>query len=300
MLVAGELRMMGPIWTAILTILQIQAIMCAKTTVVTGEVGQGMDFACEYPVDIQNNSKYFCRTDQQHCTHRIRTQNNDRWVTSGRFSLYDNTTRGFFVVRVDSLYSEDSGTYWCGVDIRDNPDYINVIQLNVTEIAQASPRENYTLYGPALPSHPVNIIVDKRNLPMFLTVVSCLAALLFVFFFTLCLLITVKKRRQAPHRGRARLVRAREMSSEYVTMKSGVLVAASHCSCNPPDPSTFSNLLPAAHFGHHFKSTGLKDHLDVDLSVRPSPYQNLSSNRDLGCVEEHIYQGINIGSKQAL
>lgn len=64
--------------------------------------------------------------------HLIRADKHDQWVSEGRFSLYDNTTAAFFIVRVDKLVPMDSGIYWCGVDVSLLPDHISVIKLNVT------------------------------------------------------------------------------------------------------------------------------------------------------------------------
>lgn len=63
---------------------------------------------------------------------RILIDEHDDWVTKGRYSLFDNTTGAFFIVRVHELKLEDSGTYVCGVDVPNQQDHISMIQLKVT------------------------------------------------------------------------------------------------------------------------------------------------------------------------
>lgn len=94
--------------------------------------GQRFDFRCEYKDGQQNNSKYFCYVGDNGCVNLIRTEEHNKWVENGRFSLYDNTSRAFFIVTVDKLILKDSRTYWCGVDIHSNPDENSVIHLNVS------------------------------------------------------------------------------------------------------------------------------------------------------------------------
>ncbi len=94
--------------------------------------GQRFEFKCDYRDDYGNNAKYFCYvTDYDECDHLIRTGKHNQWVTDGRFSLYDNTSKGLFIVRVNKLTSEDSGTYRCGVDVSFGFDDIFDIRLNV-------------------------------------------------------------------------------------------------------------------------------------------------------------------------
>lgn len=80
----------------------------------------------------QTNAKYFCQdNDNAPCSDLIRTELRDKWVEDGRFSLYDNTTGAYFTVRVEKLILEDSGKYWCGVDILQQSDDTSTVELNV-------------------------------------------------------------------------------------------------------------------------------------------------------------------------
>lgn len=95
--------------------------------------GQTLNFRCEYRDGQQISAKYFSH-DDGHVSRGplILTDKHNQWVRDGRFSLYDNTTGAFFIVSVDKIESEDSGTYWCGVKSPVRADDISFIQLNVS------------------------------------------------------------------------------------------------------------------------------------------------------------------------
>ncbi|XP_031418015.1 CMRF35-like molecule 8 [Clupea harengus] len=72
----------------------------------------------------------------------------DKWVNSPykdkkRFSLYDNTTGGVFIVSITNLTKEDAGIYWCGVHVsfqKNSPlsvDKITEVILNVKNADQS-------------------------------------------------------------------------------------------------------------------------------------------------------------------
>ncbi|XP_041790375.1 CMRF35-like molecule 8 isoform X2 [Chelmon rostratus] len=278
---------MGATWiswrtttTVIITILQIQALISVKTKAVTGVEGQMFDFRCDYQDGQQSNAKYFCHVDENVSSgHLIRTEKHNQWVRNGRFSLYDNTTGAFFVVRVDKLISEDRGTYWCGVDISLQVDDIRAIQLNVSR-ATAS-----TIFQK-------DLTVDKLNLPLYLTAAMCVAAILSVCFFTLCLLLAVKHRRSGTRQNR-------ETSSDYETMTPGVRTEPElRCSCSCSDCADLSSLPapppdPWSHYtSKHWVSEDTPAHgeyVDVDVPRHICQYQHLDFSR----LEEHIYHSLN-------
>lgn len=108
------------------------AVISTKTTVFSGVEGESFVFRCEYPNGLTENLKYLCRIDE--CSsYLIMTDKHNRWETKGRFSMYDNTTGSFFIVKLDKLRLNDSGTYQCGVDISLRPDYHSAIKLNVSQ-----------------------------------------------------------------------------------------------------------------------------------------------------------------------
>ncbi|KAK9539856.1 hypothetical protein VZT92_002345 [Zoarces viviparus] len=258
---------MGATWiswrtitTVIITLLQIQARISVKTTAVNGVEGQTFDFRCEYKDGQQNNTKYFCHEnddneDKMFSTSLIWTQKHDQWDKDGRFSLYDNTSGAFFIVRVDSLTSGDSGTYRCGVTAI--PDRISYIQLNVSRVTES-------------PILPVDDPVNKIHLSLFVTAAMCTAAMLFICLFTLCLLLAVKQRRPGARQNR-------ESSSDYETMMPGVTTQPElRCGSSTPDgadPSALPSPPPdlCSHFtSKHRESTvtlGLGEPLGVKKQI---------------------------------
>lgn len=122
----------------------LTAVISAKPTAVTGVEGQTVYFRCEYPKRWQSNAKYLCCVDLSD-KHLIWTNKHNQWETNGRFSLYDNTTGAFFIIKVTKLVPEDRGTYWCGVDISSLPDHIGVIQLNVSRgtVCHVTAKDHY-------------------------------------------------------------------------------------------------------------------------------------------------------------
>jgi len=84
---------------------------------VTGYSGGGVNITCEYDKGYTENKKYFCKREWPSCKDQIMTDNKDTWVHNGRFSLYDNTSSAVFTVTIRNLTEEDSGKYYCGVDI---------------------------------------------------------------------------------------------------------------------------------------------------------------------------------------
>ncbi|XP_023276412.1 CMRF35-like molecule 8 isoform X2 [Seriola lalandi dorsalis] len=272
---------MGASWISwrttlsVITILpQIRALTSVKT--VTGVEGQTLSFRCEYSHELWNNTKYFNRDDEEYPL--IRTDKHDQWERNGRFSLYDNTTGAFIIIQVDKVVPEDSGIYLCGVDLSLRTDRISKIQLNVP---RAKPPENLTQY--------------KLHMPLFLTAVMCVAAILFVCLFTLCLLWAVKQQRSDPHQNR-------EASSDYETMMPGVETELEpRCTSFTQDCADLSPEAPpppdlCSHFtSKHRESTvslGLGDYVDVDIPGNICQYQNL----DLSRLEEHVYHIINVNS----
>ncbi|XP_029286379.1 uncharacterized protein LOC115007581 [Cottoperca gobio] len=289
-----KLGAMGATWiswrtttTVIITLLQIQALISVKTTV-SGVEGQRFDFRCKYENGQQSNAKYFCY-DKDCNMSLIQTVKHDQWEKKGRFSLYDNTTGAFFIVSVDKLTSRDSGTYRCGVDVSLSPDHISIIQLNVF---QANPPEHLThFHMTRSPILPKDLKVDKMHLPLFVTAAMCVAAILFICLFTLCLWLAVKHRRSGPRHNR-------EPSSDYETMMPGVRTEPElRCSFSAPDCKDLSALPPlppdlCSHFTSKYREStvtlGLGEYVDVDVPKHICQYQDL----DLSRLEDHVYHSL--------
>ncbi|XP_076003830.1 CMRF35-like molecule 1 isoform X2 [Genypterus blacodes] len=285
--------MMGTIWKSqktpaflMITLLQIQALMTDEVQILNGVEGQRLDIRCDYPYSQRENPKYFCYGDCSPSSHLIRTDKHQVWVRGDRFSLYDNTTGAFMVARVDELRLGDGGMYYCGVDISLYRDTLVEIQLSVSPVRiTTNPLENVTQNA----AHGGDIKMDTFHLPLVLTAVMCVAALLFVCIFTLFLLLVVKQQTSASRPNR-------EISSDYETMMPGVPAVEttdshSHAYCidlpalePPPDI--------CLHFTsrHRYSSVtpGFNAYVDVEELEQDHQYQHL----DPSLLEEHIYHSL--------
>ncbi|XP_034453721.1 CMRF35-like molecule 2 isoform X1 [Hippoglossus hippoglossus] len=269
--------------TVIITASQIPALISVRTTAVTGVEGQTFNFTCEYPQSWQGNAKYLCREDDND-NHLIRTDRHNQWETNGRFSLYDNTTAAFFLVQVDRLVPEDGGTYWCGVDVSLQPDHISVIHLNVSRAAKSP--NNRTHHINEVSTIQTDVKVDKLNMSLFLTAAMCVAAMLFVCLFTLCLLCAVKHQRSGPRQNR-------ETSADYETMTPGEGTEPEpRCTCSPSDcaapsapPPPPRDLCPHFTSKHRESAVTLGEYAEVDVRGHVCQYQHL----DLSQLEDHVY-----------
>uniref|UniRef100_A0A8C1ZNP8 Immunoglobulin domain-containing protein n=1 Tax=Cyprinus carpio TaxID=7962 RepID=A0A8C1ZNP8_CYPCA len=106
------------IWTFTLLMIPGEKLTCAMTSMsVTGHAGGEINITCTYQEKYTANVKYFCRGQWSDCTDRIRTKTKNKWVDSGRFSLFDDTRATVFTVTFRNLREQDSDTYWCAVDI---------------------------------------------------------------------------------------------------------------------------------------------------------------------------------------
>ncbi len=97
----------------------------------TGYSGGGVNITCRYDRKYTDKGKYFCRGQNPGCADLIKTKEKDKWVDSGRFSLYDDTRAAVFSVTFRNLSEWDSGTYQCGVDFHLSKDSYTEVNLNV-------------------------------------------------------------------------------------------------------------------------------------------------------------------------
>ncbi|KAL1005433.1 hypothetical protein UPYG_G00059080 [Umbra pygmaea] len=71
---------------------------------------------CNYPEELENNTKYFCKesNDSKTCYYII---SGDRYrkAKSRKLSLMENRTERRYTVTISNLTEYDTGTYWCGV-----------------------------------------------------------------------------------------------------------------------------------------------------------------------------------------
>ncbi len=93
----------------------------------TGYSGGGVSITCRYDEGYTDNEKYFCKGQwQTTCSDLIRTKEKNKWVNSGRFSLYEDRRAAVFTVTFRNLSERDSGTYWCGTEITGFDPYTEV------------------------------------------------------------------------------------------------------------------------------------------------------------------------------
>ncbi|KAI5611192.1 polymeric immunoglobulin receptor-like, partial [Silurus asotus] len=85
---------------------------------VTGYLGGRVLIKCKYNTEYTQKQKYFCKGSwpKLSCSDLIKTGDKNMWVTSGRFSLFDDTKSAEFWVMIKEITVEDTGTYQCGVE----------------------------------------------------------------------------------------------------------------------------------------------------------------------------------------
>uniref|UniRef100_A0A8C1LGF8 Immunoglobulin domain-containing protein n=1 Tax=Cyprinus carpio TaxID=7962 RepID=A0A8C1LGF8_CYPCA len=109
---------------------------------VTGYSGGGVNITCRYDRKYTDNAKYFCRGQwKTTCSDVIRTdmKNENKWVDSGRFSLFDYTRAALFTVTFRNLSEQDSGMYWCAADISWGKDSYTEVKLKVvTDLSETT------------------------------------------------------------------------------------------------------------------------------------------------------------------
>ncbi|KAL1281372.1 hypothetical protein QQF64_000175 [Cirrhinus molitorella] len=148
------------IWT--FTLLMIPGVMSSIS--VTGYSGGGVTITCTYDGKYTANAKYLCKGQKQDipmvgwCSDLIKTETKDKWVHSGRFSLYDNTRAAVFNVTIKNLSVQDSGTYQCAVDIFLNTDSYTEVNLNVI----SDPEVSYMRSGSDLCAEETSVKESRR------------------------------------------------------------------------------------------------------------------------------------------
>ncbi|XP_028999638.1 uncharacterized protein LOC114851906 isoform X6 [Betta splendens] len=264
--------------TVIITLLHIQGVVSITTMTVTVEEGQTLSFRRNYTRDSQKSTstyflKYFYRVDSKVSNNLIVTKGPDQLWENGRFSLYDNSAEACVIVRVDKASAEDSGTYWCGVDVSAHPDDITVVQLTV--VAADSPDILWR---------------SKVSNPLFLTAVMCVAAMLFVCVFTLGLMLTVKHRSSAPSHNR-------QTSADYETMMPSVQNQPEPC-CPCPDcvdPSAFSSPPPNV-----CANSRSNEYAAVDVLEHSCQYQSLDDIQGEEKVYQDLYRNCGVKDERAV
>ncbi|XP_050957822.1 CMRF35-like molecule 5 [Labeo rohita] len=115
------------IWT--FTLLMIPGVVSSIS--VTGYSGGGVRIKCRYDEGYTAYIKYFCRGEWSVCTDQIKTEGKNKWVHSGRFSLYDDTRAAVFTVIIRDLSEQHSDIYYCGTE-RTGYDLYTEVNLKVS------------------------------------------------------------------------------------------------------------------------------------------------------------------------
>ncbi|XP_034544010.1 polymeric immunoglobulin receptor-like isoform X2 [Notolabrus celidotus] len=103
--------------------LEVKEWCCVRSSQLSGTVGRPVTLQCLHPPQHRDNRKFICKGDQRAtCTDMM---------SDSRFSLQENVTSSFFLVRVREIKAEDTGTYWCGSDPQWKVANYTKIQLSV-------------------------------------------------------------------------------------------------------------------------------------------------------------------------
>uniref|UniRef100_A0AAR2M4B5 Ig-like domain-containing protein n=1 Tax=Pygocentrus nattereri TaxID=42514 RepID=A0AAR2M4B5_PYGNA len=102
---------------------------------VMGYSGGGVLIKCRYETQYTSNPKYLCKGSWPGltCTDQFKTGVKNKWINSGRFSLFDDTSAAQFWVMIREFTVEDSGTYNCAVDKDLAIDVYTPVELKVEE-----------------------------------------------------------------------------------------------------------------------------------------------------------------------
>ncbi|CAM4447177.1 unnamed protein product [Leuciscus chuanchicus] len=179
-------------FSAVLVLSALWLMNNSLALTVTGSVGSNISVSCRYPETYENNSKFFCQMSgwfsprDPQCVH---TTHRDTRSERGRLALLDDTSAYVLTALVSRLAPEDSGKYWCGVDIHLLPDFTSEIWITVskeqtTDLFPEEPGESYSRF-------------------MMMVALMCVCALLFVFLFGLFQVLKHSSRSNsgsAPHR----------------------------------------------------------------------------------------------------
>ncbi|KAI5615001.1 polymeric immunoglobulin receptor-like isoform X2 [Silurus asotus] len=110
-----------------------------KTISKTAHVGEELTIRCTYPESHRNDNKFLCkRPKTAACLYSATIKENKKYISVGKFSLYDDREKHVFTVSLKNVTEQDSGEYWCGAEVAWKKDhgykvYFTHINLTVTE-----------------------------------------------------------------------------------------------------------------------------------------------------------------------
>ena len=122
------------------------------SSIVTGVVGESLSVRCQYEEKYKSNAKYWCRRSLLLCTQIVKTRP-QKEARNGLVSIRDHPANLTFTVTLENLTLEDTGTYYCGVDVP----FMNVSFLGIddsfkvvmsvvpSQLPGKSPNEHYSI-----------------------------------------------------------------------------------------------------------------------------------------------------------
>ncbi|XP_025218378.1 CMRF35-like molecule 6 isoform X1 [Theropithecus gelada] len=111
---------------------------------VDGPVGGSLSVQCWYEEKYKTLNKYWCRPPRVLLCDKIVETKGPAGKMNGRVSIRDSPENLSFTVTLENLTEEDTGIYWCGVDIplfQDFQDPIVQVEVSVFpgELTRVSP-----------------------------------------------------------------------------------------------------------------------------------------------------------------
>ncbi|XP_036980401.1 polymeric immunoglobulin receptor-like isoform X2 [Acanthopagrus latus] len=130
----------------ILVILTALTGIHSVTTVseVSVKAGGSISIPCLYEPRYRNNVKYLCKgSSWTSCSYVVKTNTQ----SSGRFSISDDKTQRIVTVTMKNLKEQDTGYYWCAVEINNGGDDRQYFHLSVTRDTPALNVDHQEIQG---------------------------------------------------------------------------------------------------------------------------------------------------------
>ncbi|XP_063148997.1 CMRF35-like molecule 1 [Candoia aspera] len=81
-------------------------------------LGKSLSVKCQYDKYYHNHGKYWCKgSSWSSCTTVVQTDKTEEEKRVDRTVIRDNQTQFEFTVRMENLTEQDTGIYWCAIDV---------------------------------------------------------------------------------------------------------------------------------------------------------------------------------------